>query len=361
VSENPKVSVGQWSAQKTQPINFPTVPTQNPMISDILANPNVVPELGKSPNTLRTSRGASQEGSWPGSMGTETASRLRHLSNSTNIDNVPNLTGGFQNVPFNELFEACNGFSMGQENQENFLGRGGFGEVYKGFWRGQDIAVKKLRKERLTSLDGDVKEKFIATIFTELKVMHQFPCRFILPLMGMSYSEDMLTDPCLVYEYMPNGSVSDKLKRKNGTTALTWTQRANIAEGTARGLQYLHSQNPPIIHGDIKSPNILLDVHFEPRIGDFGLARGGAIDTTKSHRTITAIQGTKAYLPDDYQRSYQLHPAVDTYCYGITLFELVTGKSPSMKCHNGLTMKENMREATAPHLWVDKSVESSQW
>ena len=110
VSQNPKVSVGQWSAQKTQPINFPTVPTQNPMTSDILANPNVVPELGKSPNTLRTSRGASQEGSWPGSMGTETASRLRHLSNSTNIDNVPNLTGGFQNVPFNELFEACNGY-----------------------------------------------------------------------------------------------------------------------------------------------------------------------------------------------------------------------------------------------------------
>ena len=119
MSENPKVSVGQWSAQKTQPINFPTVPTQNPMTSDILANPNVVPELGKSPNTLRTSRGASQEGSWPGSMGTETASRLRHLSNSTNIDNarlyktvdnVPNLTGGFQNVPFNELFEACNGY-----------------------------------------------------------------------------------------------------------------------------------------------------------------------------------------------------------------------------------------------------------
>ena len=117
VSENPKVSVGQWSAQKTQPINFPTVPTQNPMTSDILANPNVVPELGKSPNTLRTSRGASQEGRWPSRswkevliMGTETASRLRHLSNSTNIDNVPNLTGGFQNVPFNELFEACNGY-----------------------------------------------------------------------------------------------------------------------------------------------------------------------------------------------------------------------------------------------------------
>ena len=58
-------------------------------------------------------------------------------------------------------------------------------------------AVKKLRMERLTSLDGEVKEKFIATIFTELKVMHQFPCRFILPLMGISYSEDMKTDPSI--------------------------------------------------------------------------------------------------------------------------------------------------------------------
>ena len=93
VSENPKVSVGQWSAQKTQPINFPMIPDNNP--------------FDKSPNTGQRN---SQEGSWPGSLGTETASRLRHLSNSTNIDNVPNLSGGFQNVPFVELFEACNGY-----------------------------------------------------------------------------------------------------------------------------------------------------------------------------------------------------------------------------------------------------------
>ena len=79
-----------------------------------------------------------------------------------------------------------------------------------------------------------------------------------------------------------------------------------------------------------------MDVHFEPRIGDFGLARGGAIDTTKSHRTITNIHSTHAYLPDDYVRSYQLHLAVDTYCYGITLFELVTGQFTLNEFHNFL-------------------------
>ena len=119
---------------------------------------------------------------------------------------------------------------MREENQDNFLGRGGFGQVFKGFWRGQDIAVKKLHKEKLIAPDGSLHDKYITTIFTELKVMHQFPCRFILPLMGISYSEDMQTDPCLVYEYMPNGSVSDKLKRKNGTPALTWYNRERFQE-----------------------------------------------------------------------------------------------------------------------------------
>ena len=76
----------------------------------------------------------------------------------------------------------------------------------------------------------------------------------------------MESDPCLVYLYMPNGSVADRLKRRGGTGPLTWGSRANIALGTARGLCHLHANN--IIHGDIKSGNILLDRHFEPKIGE---------------------------------------------------------------------------------------------
>ena len=105
-------------------------------------------------------------------------------------------------------------------------------------------------------------------------------------------------------------------------------QRIDIAQGTACGLTYLHGLNPrKIIHGDIKSANILLDRHFEPKIGDFGLARGGSDDPNKSHRTITSVCGTSGYLPDDYLRSKQLSPAVDIFCFGMTLFDLVTGKN----------------------------------
>ncbi len=99
-------------------------------------------------------------------------------------------------------------------------------------------------------------------------------------------------------------------------------QRSNIALGTARGLSYLHENT--IIHGDIKSGNILLDQHFEPVIGDFGLARGGpALADTKTYMTVSIIQGTRIYLPDDYVRNNQLTAEVDTFSYGIFLFELV--------------------------------------
>lgn len=85
--------------------------------------------------------------------------------------------------------------------------------MFKGVWRGQEIAVKKLRKDKVDN---------ISTIFTELKVAHQFPAENILPLMGISFSSDLTTEPCLVYQFMINGSVSDRLRQKNGTSPLSW-------------------------------------------------------------------------------------------------------------------------------------------
>ena len=98
-------------------------------------------------------------------------------------------------------------------------------------------------------------------------------------------------------------------------------QRGNIAFGTAKGLSFLHSQTPWIAHGDIKSGNILLDAYFQPKIGGLGLAK----DVHKSHIEMSQIDGTAAYLPTSYKQDGILNEGVDTHCYGITIFDLVTG------------------------------------
>lgn len=135
----------------------------------------------------------------------------------------------------------------------------------------------------------------------------------------------------------------------------------NIATGTAKGLCHLHANN--IIHGDIKSGNILLDRHFEPKIGDFGLARGGSDSPDYSCVTVSTILGTAWYLPDDYKRNHQLHWSIDTFCYGIFLFELITGHGPSWFPPNSdnLPLRDIMLTVDNPQQWVDPKVEYSHW
>jgi len=139
----------------------------------------------------------------------------------------------------------------------------------------------------------------------------------------------------LIYEFMPNLSVWDRLICRCrtepcicpcGTRPLTWVERLNIALGTARGIQFLHAQTPTVFHGDIKSGNILLDKHLEPKIADFGLSRSSA----KDHITMTmrSVIGTQVYTPSEYLQSGILDYTVDVHCYGVTMFDLVSGKSP---------------------------------
>ena len=101
----------------------------------------------------------------------------------------------------------------------------------------------------------------------------------------------------------------------------TWHQRANIACGTARGLAYLHSQD--ILHGDIKSTNILLDKYFEPRIGDCGLAMGS--DPSRTSKLVDKARATHVYMPPEFHTDYRLSAKTDVFSYGIFLFELVSG------------------------------------
>lgn len=121
-----------------------------------------------------------------------------------------------QNVPFEELKEACDGFNI-----QNVIGRGGFGEVYTGRRHNQNIAVKRIRKDKRLMNDPQY-TRVVNQFITELRAMHTFPGEHILPLLYYSFSDDLSTEPCLVYQLMANGSVADRLKCKNDTQPLTW-------------------------------------------------------------------------------------------------------------------------------------------
>ncbi|KAH1200541.1 putative leucine-rich repeat receptor-like protein kinase [Glycine max] len=106
---------------------------------------------------------------------------------------------------------------------------------------------------------------------------------------------------------------------------LDWIRRLKIALGTARGLAYLHELvNPPIIHRDIKSNNILLDDRLNAKVADFGLSKS-MVDSEKDHVT-TQVKGTMGYLDQEYDMSQQLTEKSDVYSFGVLMLELISAR-----------------------------------
>nr|XP_043632199.1 putative receptor-like protein kinase At4g00960 [Erigeron canadensis] len=196
--------------------------------------------------------------------------------------------------------------------EENKLGEGGFGDVYKGTVKdGNIVAVKRLAIGSNTAKDN---------FESEVKVISNVHHRNLIRLLGCcSKGPELL----LVLEYMANGSLEKFLYgEKRGT--LNWKQRCDIIFGTARGLAYLHEQyHVTIIHRDIKPSNILLDNDFQPKIADFGLAR--LLPEDQTHIS-TRFAGTLGYTAPEYAIHGQLSEKVDTYSFGVVVLEIVSGK-----------------------------------
>nr|AKJ26285.1 pelle [Eriocheir sinensis] len=250
-------------------------------------------------------------------------------SSSRKISNVSDAESPYSSVPvipYKELEEATALFS-----QHNLLGRGGFGAVYKGTWKNTEVAIKRIEPHGHAHLDNT--RLHITQSLDELKLLQSYRHDNILQVYG--YSTDHELYPCLVYQFMPHGSLEDRLQCRRieafgegsiqrGPEVLGWRQRFRVALGTAGALQFLHTvKEKPLIHGDVKSANILLDQNYEPKLGDFGLAREGKSRSTSIK--VSRVHGTKPYLPGDYLRSKKLSVKVDTYSFGIVLFELCTG------------------------------------
>ncbi|PWA95677.1 Concanavalin A-like lectin/glucanase, subgroup [Artemisia annua] len=200
-------------------------------------------------------------------------------------------------------------------NENNIIGRGGFGIVYKGV-----IADKtKVAIKRLTDYQSPFGE---AAFLREVELISVAVHRNLLRLIGFSTTS---YERVLVYPFMQNLSVAYHLRDlKPGEKGLDWATRKRIAFGAARGLEYLHEHcTPKIIHRDLKAANILLDDNFEPVLGDFGLAK--LVDTSLTHIT-TQIRGTMGHIAPEYLSTGKSSEKTDVFGYGITLLELVTGQ-----------------------------------
>ncbi|VAI48996.1 unnamed protein product [Triticum turgidum subsp. durum] len=223
----------------------------------------------------------------------------QHIEN-VNLENL-------KRFQFRELQAATENFS-----NKNMIGKGGFGNVYRGkLPDGTIVAVKRLKDGNAAG--GELQFQ------TEVEMISLAVHRNLLRLCGFCMTA---TERLLIYPYMSNGSVASRLK---GKPPLNWITRKGIALGAARGLLYLHEQcDPKIIHRDVKAANVLLDDFCEAIVGDFGLAK--LLDHRDSHVT-TAVRGTVGHIAPEYLSTGQSSEKTDVFGFGILLLELITGQT----------------------------------
>ncbi|KAH6781364.1 Wall-associated kinase family protein [Perilla frutescens var. frutescens] len=205
-----------------------------------------------------------------------------------------------------------------QFNKSRILGLGGKGIVYKGMLSdGVIVAIKKLKQ-----VDDGHLEQFI----NEIVILSQVDHRNVIKLLGCCLEQEV---PLLVYEFVPNGTLSNLIHDPDNTFPVSWNMRLKIGADIARALAYLHySTSIPIYHRDIKSSNILIGEKFIVKVSDFGISK--SVEAEKTHIT-TLVKGTGGYLDPEYYKSGQFTDKSDVYSFGVILVELLTGQRPEKR------------------------------
>ncbi|KAK2373264.1 putative serine/threonine-protein kinase PIX13 [Trifolium repens] len=272
---------------------------------------------------------------------------MESIENGSKEEGSITISGKFLEMPnlkefsYGDLKIATKNFKS-----DALLGEGGFGKVYKGWLNaetltptkagsGMIVAIKKLKSD---SVQG------IQEWQSEINFLGRISHPNLVKLLGYCTDGDEFL---LVYEFMPRGSLESHLfKRNPNLEPLSWNTRLKIAIDAARGLAFLHSSEKQIIYRDFKASNILLDVDYNAKISDFGLAKFGP-SGENSHVT-TRIMGTYGYAAPEYIATGHLYVKSDVYGFGVVLLEMLTGlKALDLKRP---TKKQNLVEWIKPYL-----------
>ncbi|KAM0070279.1 putative protein kinase RLK-Pelle-CrRLK1L-1 family [Helianthus debilis subsp. tardiflorus] len=228
-------------------------------------------------------------------------------------------------IQLEEITTATNNF-----NQENYIGVGGFGKVYKGqvsHSKGRSLAAIK----RLDPRHGQGTTEFLK----EITMLSNYKHENVISLLGFCCEGGEMI---LVYELASRGSLDHYLKSPH----LTWRQRLKICLDAAKGLSYLHDPREThrrLIHCDVKSGNILLDDQWSAKVADLGLSIIGSASEQHS-LIVTAASGTMGYIDPVYWMTNTLTKKSDVYSFGVVLFEVLSGRLCYTLDNKGHVVKE---------------------
>ncbi|KAI3512959.1 hypothetical protein L1887_20282 [Cichorium endivia] len=262
--------------------------------------------------------------------------KLSHLISTGNANHLEEFT-------LQTIIDATNGFS-----DKNRIGIGSFGVVYRAILaNGQTVAVKRAESTSTSSCPGGTKKRQEDTnnaFVNELEFLSRVNHKNLVQLLGFCEEKNELV---LVYEFMENGSLHDHLHDFYSSNVMSWPDRIKLALDAARGVEYLHEYaDPPIIHRDIKSSNILLDGDWTGKVSDFGLSLLGPPDDG-SHLSLRAA-GTVGYMDPEYYKFEQLTAKSDVYSFGVVLLEILSGLRAIHKNEGG--ERRNVVDVVVPYI-----------
>ncbi|KAK4434251.1 Serine/threonine-protein kinase CTR1 [Sesamum alatum] len=194
------------------------------------------------------------------------------------------------------------------------VGAGSFGTVHRADWHGSDVAVKVLTVQ---DFDDDKLKEFLREVAIMKRIRHPNVVLF----MGAVTRRPHLS---IVTEYLPRGSLFRLIHRPAAGEILDQRRRLRMALDVAKGVNYLHRLTPPIVHWDLKSPNLLVDKNWNVKVCDFGLSRFKANTFISSK----SVAGTPEWMAPEFLRGEPSNEKSDVYSFGVILWELVTMQQP---------------------------------